>query len=281
MNPILKLLRPLNCIMGGIGVVIGALIGVGLDVFAYDHYMNVISAAVVAVFFMASGNILNDYFDRDVDKINHPDRPLPKGQVNPEKAFNTAFSIFICIVILAFFINFNSFIITLIALVLMVGYELTLKNRGLVGNLTISALVGFLFLLGGAAVNNIESILILALLAFFATLSREIVKDIEDIEGDVTRDTLPKKIGIKNAGNIAAISLIIAIFLSPLPIMPEVIPYFKIVQFNIYYFYIVIIADIIFGLTTFNILRNPGLAQNTLKAGMFVALIAFIVGGVL
>ena len=78
MNAVLKLLRPLNCIMGAIGVFIGALIGVGLDLFTPDHYLNVISAAVVAAFFMASGNILNDYFDREVDRINHPDRPIPK-----------------------------------------------------------------------------------------------------------------------------------------------------------------------------------------------------------
>jgi geranylgeranylglycerol-phosphate geranylgeranyltransferase len=267
--------------MGAIGVFIGALIGVGLDVFTPDHYINVISAAVVAAFFMASGNILNDYFDREIDRINHPDRPIPKGQISPQNALNSAISIFICIVILTFFINFYSFIITIIALVLMVGYELTLKNRGLVGNLTISALVAFLFLLGGAAVTHLESVLILALLAFFATLSREIVKDIEDIKGDITRDTLPKKIGIKNAGICGAGALLIAIILSPLPSYPEYIPYFEIEKLNDFYLLVVLAADLIFFLAIFNTFKNPNLAQNILKLGMVVALAAFIVGTVL
>jgi geranylgeranylglycerol-phosphate geranylgeranyltransferase len=267
--------------MGAVGVFIGALIGTGLDVFTPDHYFNVISAAVVAFFFMASGNILNDYFDREVDLINHPDRPIPKGEIDPENALNTAILIFIAIVLLSFFINSYSFIITIIALILMISYEITLKNRGLTGNLTISALVALLFLLGGASVNNYESVIILALLAFFATLSREIVKDIEDIEGDVTRNTLPKRIGIKNAGIIGSISLIIAISLSPLPILPDLIPFFKIATLNIYYLYVVILADIVFCATVYYTFKNPTLAQNTLKLGMVIALIAFVIGGVL
>jgi geranylgeranylglycerol-phosphate geranylgeranyltransferase len=267
--------------MGCAGVFIGALVGIGMDIFTPDHFFSVVSAAAVAFFFMSSGNILNDYFDCEVDRINHPDRPIPKGQVSPEKALNSAILIFILILVLSFFINLHSFIITIIALILMVGYEISLKNQGLVGNLTIAALVAFLFLLGGAAVNHPESVLILAFLAFFATLSREIVKDIEDIKGDITRNTLPKRIGVKNAGIVASISLLIGIFLSPLPIMPEIIPYFEITALNIYYFYIVLIADIIFGTTIYNTFKNPNLAQNTLKIGMIVALAAFVIGGIL
>ncbi|MCK5560911.1 MAG: UbiA family prenyltransferase [Thermoplasmata archaeon] len=260
---------------------IGALIGIGLEVVSPEYYIDVISAIVVAAFFMASGNILNDYFDREIDKTNHPERPIPMGQVSPENAFYSSIAIFICVITIAFFINLISFIITIVAIGLMIGYETSLKNQGFIGNLTISTLVALLFIFGGAAVNETTTVLILALLAFFATLSREVIKDIEDLEGDVTRDTIPKTIGIKNAGIIAAISLVIAVFLSPLPIIPEIIPFLNIKQFDIYYFYVVLIADIIFGTTILYIFKNPHLAQNTLKLGMVVALAAFIVGGIL
>ncbi len=281
MNPVLKLIRPLNCIMGGIGVFIGALIGIGLEVASPEFNINVISAIVVAGSFMASGNVLNDYFDREIDKINHPERPIPTGQIRPENALYSSIIIFFSVIFLAYFINFISFIITIIAIGLMIGYEISLKNQGFIGNITISALVGLLFLFGGAAVNQLDAVIILALLAFFATLSREIVKDIEDIEGDITRDTLPKQIGIKNSAVIGAIALIIAIIISPMPSFPELMPFFKIKQFEVIYLYIVLVADIIFISAIFNIFKNPGLAQNTLKLGMLVALVAFIVGGIL
>ena len=73
MNPVLKLIRPLNCIMGAVGVFIGALIGIGLEILDPNFYGQIILATEVAFLFMASGNKMNHYFDRDIDKINHPD----------------------------------------------------------------------------------------------------------------------------------------------------------------------------------------------------------------
>src|SRR5207245_2595053 len=92
-----------------------------------------------------------------------------------------------------------AFVIVLVNIALMASYEAALKSRGAPGNLVIAYLVGSLFLFAGASVfrSSIEPLVrtgILAALAFFTTIGREITKDIEDMRGDVDRRTLHHRI---------------------------------------------------------------------------------------
>ena len=113
-----------------------------------------------------------------------------------------------------------------LAFLLMFHYEMVvpasfmLKHKGLLGNLAISLLIGIVIVFGAAAVNGISSPLvwIVALVAMLVNAAREIVKDIEDEEGDVDRETLPKVVGAERARAIAQL-LIIASFI------PIVAPY--------------------------------------------------------
>ena len=77
MNRFLRLFRFGNGIMGILGVIIGAFIAVGFDI--GEHAVNLIIASAVVMIFMAGGNSLNDYVDREIDRTAHPDRPLPAG----------------------------------------------------------------------------------------------------------------------------------------------------------------------------------------------------------
>jgi geranylgeranylglycerol-phosphate geranylgeranyltransferase len=268
--------------MGFIGVLIGALVGVGLDIFGSEYLFDLIVSMCIAFFFMAAGNMMNDYFDRDLDKINHPERPIPSGLLQPEHVLLSAILIFALILLLGFLINLIMFSILLTALVLMIGYEIILKRQGFVGNIAISILVGMLFLFGAALVLKFGVVIFLALLAFLATITREIVKDIEDLEGDKDRFTLPKRIGKKNAAVMASIFLIIAIILSPVPAFPWLLP-FQFLEFEsltINYFYLIILGNILFVFAIFNFTKKPTLAQNLLKAAMVISLLAFAVGSI-
>jgi geranylgeranylglycerol-phosphate geranylgeranyltransferase len=94
-----------------------------------------------------------------------------------------------------------------------------------------------------------ERTYIIALLAFLAILGREIVKDIEDMEGDFDRQTLPKRIGARKAGGIASLSFLVAVALSP-------IPYFD-GTFGIWYLAAVAFADAIFIYCSIVHFENP------------------------
>jgi geranylgeranylglycerol-phosphate geranylgeranyltransferase len=155
----------------------------------------------------------------------------------------------------------------------MVYYEMILKAKGLSGNLAIGWLTGALFLFGGAAVEGLELAWILAALAFLATLGREIVKDIEDVEGDKgSRLTLPIRIGKRNAGVAASVSFVAAVALSPVPYLLDLL--------SAWYVPAVVVSDAIFIYCALIQFRNPRMGQKVAKLAMFVALVAFLLGGV-
>ncbi|MEW5759595.1 MAG: UbiA family prenyltransferase [Candidatus Thermoplasmatota archaeon] len=270
---LLKLIRPLNCLMASLGIGIGALVGGGIPI----EYSIVILGMVIGALYTGGGNSLNDYFDRDIDRINHPERPIPLGYVKPKTAI--IFSIFLFSLGLCLVLITNNLLcigIVVINLVLLILYEIKLKNIGFMGNICISWLTASLFIFGGALVNKIFLPLFLSLLAFFACLGREIVKDIEDIGGDEEkRKTLPMEIGIRKASAFAAIFFFIAIILSPLPYYP----------LSIYHSYsyitIISIADAIFLYSLILIFKSPKMSSITAKVGMCCALIAFALEGLI
>jgi len=160
-----------------------------------------------------------------------------------------------------------------LAIVLMLSYEARLKKGALIGNVEIAVLTGMLFLLGGAVVGMMERTYAIALLAFLAILGREIVKDIEDMEADFDRQTLPKRIGARNAGVIASFAFLAAVVLSPLPYIEG--------TFGIWYLAIVAFADAMFIYCSIIHFQNPTKGQKVAKYAMLLALVAFLVGGML
>lgn len=155
-----------------------------------------------------------------------------------------------------------------------IAYERILHKVAFGKNIIISILVGFLFIFGGLAVNEARITGILALLAFFSNLGREIVKDVEDLQGDKgVRVTLPIKIGIKNSNILASFVVFLAVGLSPLP-------YYPLGIFDKVYIPLVGFADAVF-IYSISQFREPSIAKTSLKIAMLFALGAFMVGGIL
>jgi geranylgeranylglycerol-phosphate geranylgeranyltransferase len=268
----LKMFRLGNCVMGALGCLLAAIVCGGLD--ALDSYTLEIVLSMATVFsFTVAGNSLNDYFDRETDKVAHPERPLPSGMVKPSGALTFSIVSFGVAVGFSVFVSIWSLIIVLTSIAVMVGYELLLKAEGFAGNLAISWLTGALFLFGGAAVERMELAWILAALAFLATLGREIVKDVQDIQGDKGfRRTLPMRVGIKRAGAVGSASFLGAVALSPVPYLQNLL--------SIWYVPVVAAADAIFIYCALIHFRSPKQGQQVAKLAMLVALLAFLLGGV-
>jgi len=269
----LKLFRLGNCVMAALGALLASVICAGIDDVSRFTVEIVLSMTVV-VSFTAAGNSLNDYYDREVDRVAHPERPIPSGRVAPRAARGLAFGLFAMALVLSVFVSWQSLAIVVVSIVIMVGYERSLKAVGLAGNLAISWLTGALFLFGGAAVGKLELAWMLAALAFLATLGREIVKDIQDIEGDKgSRRTLPMSVGVKKAGVAGSVSFFGAVALSPLPYLMSLL--------SIWYVPVVVVADGIFIYCALIHFHDPEKGQKVAKLGMLVALLAFFLGGVL
>ncbi len=275
MPGLVSLARPGNCVMSAVGVAVGGLVAVGSG--AWGAYAVPLAyAAVAAALSTAGGNALNDLFDRETDKVNHPDRPLVSGAVTEAEARNFVVSAFVVAAALGFLASPLCLVIVLVNAVLMYVYESGLKRKGAPGNVVIAYLVGSLFLFAGFAVfrsdpRPLVATGVLALLAFLTTVGREITKDIEDMAGDVDRKTLPQRIGAAPAGRVAAAALIAGVALSAVPWFAGVL--------SSAYALVVILADGMFIYAALHSAANPAQSQRVTKYAMVVALIAFLAGG--
>jgi geranylgeranylglycerol-phosphate geranylgeranyltransferase len=166
---------------------------------------------------------LNDYLDVETDRINKRfDRPLVRGAISELSVIVFAFISFAVSLLLSSYINENAFSITLIFVLLSIVYNIWLKDVALLGNATVAASMGIPFIFASVVVfPEIKPIAyILFLMAFIIGMAREIIKDIEDMEGDKKirkSKTLPIMIGRKNAAMLASVFLILFIPISVYP----------------------------------------------------------------
>ena len=271
MNPYLALTRPGNVALTAVAVVAGSFIAAGENI--VDFQIEILIASISAMMLVGGGNALNDYNDRESDKENHPNRPIPAGLIDAEDALTYSRLLLAGGLMIALFglANKLPFVIALIGTVTLISYENQLKALGLSGNIAVGFMSGAVFLYAGMVVNEPGPTLWMFGLAFLATVSREIIKDIQDLEGDTDRFTLPARIGITNSLIIAGTLLIAAWSLSF-----TAIPQFDGMALNAYL--IGISAANLIMLIGFQSARNENYfsGQKKIKQGMGIAMLAFI-----
>jgi len=270
MNKYLRLFRLNNAVIGSAALLIAAFMAAGVSM--ADHWLNLLIGFAVVFFFIAGGNSLNDYIDVDIDRTAHPERPVPSGELTPIQARNVgALMLAVSAMLSLLTMDPASIAIVLIAVVLMTGYELALKQRGFVGNLTIALLTAMVFLLAGALVGDWTANIAVGGMAGLVSVGREISKDIEDMESDEGRKTLPMSIGVRDASIVAALFYIAGPVLSWYPIY---------LYPSNYLYYIVILADIVFFYCAYSVFSDPRKAEKKAKIGMLFGLLAFIMSAV-
>lgn len=268
----------MNSFIAGIAVLLGYIIAAG----TLTPKALLLIPVVVAI--TAAGNVVNDYYDRDIDRINRPDRPIPSGQISPRSAYLYSLFLFaLGLGITAFFYNIILFALSLFNSFLLVLYAKKLKGIALIGNFSVAYLSASIFLFGGA-ILGIQGLLqnfSIAVIVFLAMLSREMLKDAEDIVGDTQggAHTLPMIIGIHKTCLIALIFAVCAVLMSYIPLMKWWGP-----------LYIIFItpAGIVILLGAFRAYRcsTPACVRSSqatliLKTGMFIALAVFILAALL
>ena len=261
-----ELARPGNCVAAAVLTATGAFVaGTG------DALAPAAIAAVTTAFAVAAGNAINDYFDREIDAINQPDRPIPRGAISPRGALGISGIWFAAAVALALALPLLALAIAAVNLVALVTYTTVFKGTPGLGNALVSYLVGSTFLFGGAAVGRPRAVVVLALLAALSTFAREVIKDVEDVVGDREEGlrTLPVAIGERRSLWLGVATMVIAVAAS-------VIPFFA--GFGVAYLAIVVPADAVMLHATWLSFHDPATAQRRLKRGMFLAAAAFIAG---
>jgi len=276
-HPAFRLVRAGNLAVSFVGTIVGGLAARGAGVSgSVDFWAIVLLAGTSTALVTAGGNVLNDLEDLEGDRINHPDRPLVTGAISVPGARILAIGLFMAgvevaipVILVAPLVG----VLLAIALAALLGYEYRLKAAGLSGNLVVAGLTGLVFVYGGAAAGNALILAPFAAMAFLATLSREVTKDMEDVAGDIGRRTLPKTHGLRISGGLARTAVGGAIALS-------LVPVFWFVRANsvagIMYLALVLAADAVFVAAVAYLPERLHWEQTMSKVAMTVALFAFL-----
>ena len=97
---IIKILRFHNLVLGAIAVFVsGYLLSKPFDLL-------IINCAIVVMFTMGIGNVVNDLFDIKSDKINHPDRPLANDSLSYQNVLLIIFCLFFLLIYFLFQLNY-------------------------------------------------------------------------------------------------------------------------------------------------------------------------------
>jgi geranylgeranylglycerol-phosphate geranylgeranyltransferase len=294
----LKLMRLPNCLMTALAVLVGAVLVLKLGAFFNPAtYMAMVAAFLIA----GAGNAINDYVDVAADKVNRPYRPIPSGRVGRRAALAFSVLLFLVGIALALMINVWALAIAVINSVLLVLYSTHIKERMLLGNASISYLVGSGFLFGGAAMGDLMLPFIMFLLAAFANMAREVAKDLEDIKGDrlaflkkavaKAKSKVAHRFNMDLRGNVrlryrprvlsvvAAVCLAVAIAVSPAPFVTGMLGYV--------YLAILVPTDLVFLYAVFLFSRREkkkreySRISRTVKLGMLLGLLAFLLGALI
>lgn len=218
---------------------------------------------IATVCIAAAGNIINDIYDVETDFINKPSKLIIGSKVSEKTAYNL-FIVFNVIGVgvgfyLSHLVNRSAFFsIFVIISALLYVYATYLKQTLLIGNIVISVLVALSVLIVGffellptitslnqqTQLTYFKVIFNYAVFAFIINLLREIVKDVEDFEGDLkaNMNTLPIVIGKKTTRIIVFILSISTIILVVNYIITSLYKY----QIAVLYFLILIVGPLIY-----------------------------------
>ena len=173
-------------------------------------------------FVSGSANISNDYFDRDVDRVNRPDRPLPSGRVSVAELW--ALFLVFAAAGLASAALLGPAVLALAAAAWGVAllYNVRLKEAGLLGNLAVAFCVSMTVILGGVAAGAVNGlVLTFGALAFLFDLGEEIASDAMDVEGDSVRSSrsIAARSGRAHALRLSGVAFSLFIALTFLPFL--------------------------------------------------------------
>ncbi len=275
----IKLMRPVNCAMMGFAVLVGAILASPqLSVF---NWLNVLYGFLTGFTFCATAMVLNDYYDRNIDAINEPNRPIPSGTVKTREALAFTVALSTMGFIFAFLVSALNFFVAAASLVITATYLTVGKRSGLPGNFLVSACVAIPFIYGSiTAVGFVGlNVVLFASMAFLSNTGREITKGIVDTKGDSAEGmkTLAVRFGERKAAIAAVWFYIFAVALTPVTWLLGLV--------SVWFVPFVLVTDIGLIASSVLLLRNYS-RENSKKIKKFVllwfvfGLLAYVFGSI-
>lgn len=209
-----EITRPHNLVVAALAILTGwALAGGGPP--GWSLAWAVLAGILVA----AAGNVVNDYYDADIDRINKPRRPIPSGRMSRRESRRYSLLLALLSIAAAAAAGIPMLCMVLSWNVALYSYSARLKSRFLLGNLAVSVVCSSGFVAGAWTAGRPGAAVVPTLLAFLLLMGREIVKDVEDLPGDRAcgATTLARRLGEKRALRVALVFFVLFALLGPWP----------------------------------------------------------------
>jgi 4-hydroxybenzoate polyprenyltransferase len=210
-----SLTRPFTLMMPALGMLTGGTIALGahpdkpseLPSLLDNVWLRIAVGTVMAAVLNAASNALNQVYDLEIDRINKPDRPLPRGELSSSQALRFSLALYVAAVVLSALVGFTCAGIVLFTAFATWAYSappLRLKRFLFWSNLTVSIPRGMLLKVAGwSAVGSIASreLWFIAFTFGVFVFGAVSTKDFSDVEGDRRHGcvTLPIRYGPRTA----------------------------------------------------------------------------------
>lgn len=171
---------------------------------------------------MATGYWVNDVFDHKIDLINKPERTLLGRFISAKKTLSVYFVGSFMLSLYSLSVMPAKFsLINLATIAVLYSYARWFKQRAIVGNLLIAALTALVVLCGALLIHVKWALVWGMVFAFVVTFIREVTKDIEDLDGDLSFGlrTLPIQLGLRSTKQVLAVSYVVFILMLTGPVV--------------------------------------------------------------
>lgn len=273
----LSILRPVNCAMIGLAVIVGYFVSKPTVVSPQNIGLGFVTGFAICGFSM----VANDYYDLEVDAVNQPARPLPSGKVSMGEASALAV-LMLGVGLLAAVLTFELWAVAIAGVYALLAwtYDYRVKKFGLVGNLIVASSLAIPFIYGGVISGGDvfgSLLLFMASTSFLAGVGREVVKAMADVPGDQKRGirSYAAVHGLRGASIVGALFFLAAVAASILPLL--------LLRVNLLYRFGVVLPDAAFVYLAYSILSHAD-TQGALRVkraalmGMLLGLVVFIGG---
>jgi 4-hydroxybenzoate polyprenyltransferase len=226
----IEITRPVNVIITFLVVIVAIVVSQKTQI----ETSRIILAALAAALTAAGGNIINDIYDIETDKISHPKRILVLGLLSRKEAIYFYNFVNILSIIIVSRLSAVLILIVVVSIIILFFYSYYLKKLPLIGNVIVAFLTSLAFIYGGFVSDNPAAAIVPATFAFLINLIREIVKDIQDIKGDskIGYKTFPIKYGVQKSKIMILFTTVSLILYTLFPFITKLykIEYFLIVM---------------------------------------------------
>ncbi len=206
--------------------------------------VNLFVLVIASTFAIASGYLINNFYDAEKDLINRPHKTLLDNYISQKTKLAIYFTLNFLSVILASYVSFKAVIFFSVFIFFLWLYSHRLKKYPFIGTLVASILAITPFFVVFVYYQNFDMVIFVHATFLFLIISiRELTKDLENLKGDLTQDyrTIPVVYGVKFSKMI--LSSLVALTLVPTLIL--ISKKFEIGYMH-YYFFLSFILMIIF-----------------------------------